>query len=81
MRRSAALGHPERNQRGRRQQPGQERLLLRIRRREYADHPGRRERLHRKQDSLRSRQGCQRRRRRHLGPRNVAERAAAELEP
>ena len=60
---------------------GQERLLLRLRRRQHALQPGRHQGLPGQQRALRTGQGGQRRRRRHLGPGDDPGEHAPLLEP
>ena len=72
--------HAERDQREGRAEPGEERRLRGVGRREHADHARGRQRLHRTQDPLRPGQGGQRGRRRDVGPRDVAEQPAPQLD-
>ena len=70
----------ERDQRQGRRQPAQERRVRGLRRRQHADRPRGRQPLRREGHPLRSRQGRQRRRRRHLRSRDVAEQPAPQLD-
>ncbi len=81
VRRGASLRDPERGRRERREGAHQERLHLRLRRREHAEHAGSDRSLPRRQDPLRSRQGRERGRRVDERSRDVAEQPAPQLDP